>query len=113
MNVTEIPWTQIGAFGGFTLLVLALVLWFVLKLRKPRNTSGGTINKAKCINDPRFSDCITDQALTRESMKEIKVDMKSINDKTVEQTGILKGVLSETKKQTDVLQKVCTAIEKK
>ena len=105
--MNEIPWTQIGAFGSFTLLVLALVLWFVLKLRKPKNTSGGTINKARCINDPRFQTGLTDIAITKVSMIEMKQDMKGLTEKTVEQTGILKGLFSETKKQTQVLEKVC------
>ena len=106
MNVNEIPWTQIGAFGSFAIVVLIIVLWFILKWRKGRNTSG-TINKAKCINDPRFQAGLTDIAISKISMTEMKQDMKSLTEKTVEQTGILKGLFSETKKQTQVLEKVC------
>lgn len=111
--IQEIPWTQIGAFGGFTLLVLALVLWFILKWRKGKNTSGGTINKLRCINDPRFQAGLTDIAITKVSMTEMKQDMKSLTEKTVEQTGILKGLFSETKKQTQALEKVCNKIKRK
>ncbi len=64
----------------------------------------------RCINDPRVQLGLTDLAVTKESMKEMKVDIKDLTVKTVEQTGILKGVLSETKKQTDTLVKVCNKI---
>jgi len=107
--MNEIPWTQIGAFGSFAIVVLALVLWFVLKLRKGRNNPG-TINKSRCINDGRLQTSLTDIAITKESMLEMKQDIKSLSEKTVEQTGILKGLFSETKKQTQVLEKVCNKI---
>jgi hypothetical protein len=110
MNVPEIPWTQIGAFGGFTLLVLALVLWFVLKLRKPKNTLGGTINRQKCINDPRAQACITDLAMSRESMTEMKGDMKVLREKAVEQTTILNNIHDQGKDQTKVLERIATNI---
>ena len=110
--MNEIPWTQIGAFGSFAIIVLALVLWFVLKLRKPKNTSAGTTNKATCINNPRLQTGLTDLAMTKESMTEMKGDMKGLTEKTVEQTGILRGVLRETERQTRALEKVCNKMGK-
>lgn len=108
-----IPWGEIGAFGSFAIIIVLIVLGFVLKWRKGKNASGGTINKLRCINDPRFQAGLTDIAMTKESMAEMKQDMKHLTEKTVEQTGILKGLFSETKKQTQVLEKVCNKIERK
>lgn len=107
-----IPWGEIGAFGSFAIIIVLIVLGFVLKWRKGRNTPG-TINKSRCINDPRFQTGLTDIAITKESMSEMKQDMKGLTEKTVEQTGILKGVLSETKKQTQTLEKFCNKIGRK
>lgn len=100
-----IPWGEIGAFGSFAIIIVLIVLGFVLKLKR-RNTPG-TINKSRCINDPRFQTGLTEIAITKESMSEMKQDIKNLSEKTVEQTGILKGLFSETKKQTQALEKVC------
>ena len=104
--MNEIPWTQIGAFGSFTIVVLVIVLWFVLKWKKGKNNPGA-INRSRCVNDARFQASLTDIAITKISMSEMKLDMKGLTEKTVEQTGILKGLFSETKKQTQVLEKFC------
>ena len=111
MNETEIPWEQIGAFGSFAIVLVALVLYFVFKSKKARNNPG-TINRSSCINDPRFQTGLTDIAITKVSMSEMKQDMKGLTEKTAEQTGILKNLFSETKKQTQVLEKVCTKMGK-
>jgi len=108
--MNEIPWTQIGAFGGFTLIVLTLVLWFILRLRKGKNTSGGTINKARCINNPRFQTSLTNIEMTKESMTEMKGDMKLLREKSVEQTTTLNNIHNEAKEQTRLLTKICTKI---
>ena len=110
--MNEIPWTQIGAFGSFAIIVLALVLWFILKWRKGRNTPG-TINKSRCINDPRFQTGLTDIAMTKEAMSEMKGDMKTLREKAVEQTTILKNIHDEAKDQTRHLQKICNKIGRK
>ena len=106
-----IPWTEIGAFGSFAIVILIIVLAFVLKFRK-RNTNRA-INKSRCINDPRFQTGLTDMAITKNSMTEMKQDIKHLTEKTVEQTGILKGLFSETKKQTQTLEKFCNKIGRK
>jgi len=110
LPTNEIPWTQIGAFGSFAIIVLALVLWFILRWRKGKNTSGGTINRTRCVNDSRAQLAFTDLALTKESMTEMKQDIKGLTEKTVQQTGILTGVLRETERQTRALEKVCSKI---
>ena len=106
-----IPWGEIGAFGSFAIVIIIIVLAFVSKWKKGKNNPG-TINRAKCINDPRFQAGLTDIAISKISMTEMKQDMKNLTEKTVEQTGILKGLFSETKKQTQVLEKVCNIMGK-
>jgi hypothetical protein len=107
-----IPWQQIGAFGSFAIVVLALVLWFILKWKKGKNSSG-TMNKQRCIYNQRVQTGLTDLAITKDSTSEMKQDIKKLSEKTVEQTGIIRGVLDETKKQTDVLQTICNKMEYK
>lgn len=107
--MNEIPWTQIGAFGSFAIVILIIVLVFVLKWRKGRNTIG-TINRSRCINNSRLQTGLTDIAITKNSMTEMKQDIKKLSEKTVEQTGILKGLFSETKEQTKYLEKMCRKI---
>ncbi|GAH21524.1 unnamed protein product [marine sediment metagenome] len=75
-----IPWGEIGAFGSFAIIIILIVLGFVLKWKKGRNTPG-TINKSRCINDPRFQTGLTDIAITKESMSEMKQDIKSLSEK--------------------------------
>lgn len=106
--MTEIPWTEIGAFGSFTLIVLFIALYFLTKWRKAKNGAGGTINKARCINDARLQEGLMAIAMTKESTSEMKQDMKGLTEKTVVQTGILRNLVSETKKQTQALEKVCS-----
>ena len=106
-----IPWGEIGAFGSFAIIIIILVLAFVTKWKKTKNNPG-TINRSRCINDPRFQTGLTDIAISKISMIEMKQDMKSLAEKTVEQTGILNNLFSETKKQTRVLEKVCTKMGK-
>ena len=113
MNEIEIPWTQIGAFGSFAIIVLALVLYFVFKSRKARSNNPGTINRAKCINDPRVQIGLTDLAMSKEAMGEMKGDMKMLREKSIEQTNVLGNIYDETKDQTKVLERIADKIGKK
>ena len=109
--MNEIPWTQIGAFGSFTIIVLVIALYFLTKWRKGKNNPG-TINKSRCINDPRFQTGLTDIAMTKESMTEMKGDMKLLREKAVVQTTTLTNIHSEAKEQTRLLTKICAKIGK-
>jgi len=110
--MNEIPWTQIGAFGSFALIVLFIALYFLTKWRKGRNTPG-TINRSRCINDPRFQTGLTDIAMTKEAMSEMKGDMKTLREKAVEQTNVLKNIYDEAKDQSRHLEKICNKIGRK
>ena len=110
--MNEIPWTQIGAFGSFAIIVLALVLRFILKWIRGRNNPG-TINKSRCINDPRFQTGLTNIAMTKESMTEMKGDMKGLCEKSIEQTNVLNNLHDEAKEQTKYLIKICNKIGRK
>ena len=107
--MNEIPWTQIGAFGSFAIVVLALVLFFVFKSRRARNNPG-TINRQRCINNPRFQASLTNIEMTKESMQEMKGDMRKLCEKSIEQTNILTNIHNEAKDQTKVLEKICNKI---
>lgn len=106
-----IPWGEIGAFGSFAIICLALILWFIIKWKKAKDNPG-TINKLKCINDPRFQTGLTNIAMAKESMSEMKGDMKMLREKAVEQTGILNNIYSEAKDQTRHLLKIATKVGK-
>ncbi len=107
-----IPWGEIGAFGSFAIIIVLIVLGFVLKWRKGRNNPG-TINKSRCINDPRFQAGLTDIAMTKESMGEMKGDMKRLCEKSIEQTNVLNNLHDEAKEQTKYLIKICNKIGRK
>ena len=104
-----IPWGEIGAFGSFAVIILIIVLAFVTKWRRAKN-SPGTMHRSRCINNGRLQTGLTHIAIARDSISEIKQDMKGLTEKTVEQTGILKGLFSETKEQTRVLEKIAEKI---
>ena len=111
MSGIEIPWGQIGAFGSFAIIVLAIVLYFVFKSKKARNNPG-TINRQRCINNPRFQTSLTNIEMTKESMQEMKGDMRTLREKSIEQTNILTNIHSEEKDQTKVLERICDKIGK-
>ena len=112
MSGIEIPWGQIGAFGSFAIIVLAIVLYFVFKSKKARNNPG-TINRQRCINNPRFQTSLTNIEMTKESMQEMKGDMKVLREKAVEQTTILNNIHNQAIDQTKVLTKICAKTGKR
>ena len=110
--MNEIPWTQIGAFGSFAIIVLAIVLYFVFKSKKARNNPG-SMNRQRCISNPRFQTSLTNIEMTKEATTEMKGDMKTLREKSIEQTNTLSNILNEAKDQTQLLGKICDKIGKR